>query len=299
MKVAFENGINFFDNAEFYALGKSEEMMGKAIKNNNFKREDLVISTKIFFGTGGWGPNATGLSKKHLIEGLDGSLKRLELDYVDLVYAHRPDIDTPMEEIVRGFNHLISQGKAFYWGTSEWSAQQITEAHTIAQRLGLEGPVMEQPQYNMFTRELIEKEYLPIYESFGLGTTVWSPLAHGILTGKYTDGIPEGSRFDDAKGISKMQFEWYDNAEGRDRIQKVPKLVPIAEKLGCTLPQLALAWCIANPNVTSVIAGFSKVEQVEANVKCVEFVEKLTPEILAEIDQIFGTKPTPVQNFRG
>jgi voltage-dependent potassium channel beta subunit len=298
MKTAFENGINFFDNAEIYGMGQSEVLMGKSIKNNNFKREDIVVSTKIFAGTGGWGPNSKGLSKKHLIEGINASLKRLDLDYVDLIYAHRPDSEVPMEEIVRAFNFIINQGKAFYWGTSEWSAQQITEAHAVAQRLGLEGPVMEQPQYNIFEREKIEKEYLPIYENFGLGTTTWSPLAFGVLTGKYVDGIPEGSRFDDAKGISKIHYNWFDNPEGREKIQKVRKLVPIAEKIGCTIAQLSLAWCIKNTNVSTVIFGASKVEQVESNVKSLEYLEKLTPDVMDEIDSIFQSKPIPVQNFR-
>ncbi|KXN66300.1 Aldo/keto reductase [Conidiobolus coronatus NRRL 28638] len=316
MKTAFENGVNFFDNAEIYGMGQSEVVMGKSIKNNNFKREDIVVSTKIFAGTGGWGPNARGLSKKHLIEGINASLKRLDLDYVDLVYAHRPDPEVPMEEIVRAFNFIINQGKAFYWGTSEWSAQQITEAHVVAQRLGLEGPVMEQPQYNIFEREKVEKEYLPIYENFGLGTTTWSPLAFGVLTGKYIDGIPEGSRFDGAKGISKIHYDWFDNPEGREKIQKVRKLVPVAEKIGCTIAQLSLAWCIKNTNlcctlaqlsiawciknhnVSTTMIGASKIEQLEDNLKSLQFVDKLTPEILEEIDEIVQTKPTPVQSWR-
>ncbi|KXN71716.1 Aldo/keto reductase [Conidiobolus coronatus NRRL 28638] len=299
MKRAFEAGINFFDNAEYYTHGYSEEIMGKAIKNNNFKREDLVISTKIFFGTGGWGPNANGLSKKHLIEGLNASLKRLQLDYVDLVFAHRPDPETPMEEIVRGFNHLINQGKAFYWGTSEWSAQQLTEAHTIAARLGLEGPIMEQPQYNLFEREKLEKEYLPIFENFGLGTTCWSPLAFGVLTGKYNDGIPEGSRFDAKEGILKTIADMLQTPDGKAKLEKVRKLAPIADKLGCSLAQLSLAWCTLNPNVSTIIFGASKLEQLENNLKALEYVEKLTPEVIEEIEKIFQTKPTPVQNFRG
>ncbi|KXN66298.1 voltage-dependent potassium channel, beta subunit [Conidiobolus coronatus NRRL 28638] len=299
IKTCYDNGINFFDNAERYGYGLSEEIFGKAIKNNNLKREDLVISTKIFGGTNGWGPNASGLSKKHLIEGLNSALKRLQLDYVDLVYAHRPDIDVPMEEIVRGFNYLIDQGKAFYWGTSEWSAQQITEAHTVAQRLGLEGPVMEQPEYNLFNREKIEKEYLPIFENFGLGTTIWSPLAFGILTGKYNDGIPEGSRASAKEGWGKMIGERLNTDEGRAKIEKVRKLAPIADKLGCTLAQLSIAWTIKNPNVSTAIFGASKIEQLTDNLKALEIVDKFTHEILEQIDEIVQTKPTPVQNFRG
>jgi voltage-dependent potassium channel beta subunit len=298
MKRAFEAGINFFDNAEYYAHGLSEEVMGKAIKNNNFKREDLVISTKIFVGTGGWGPNAKGLSKKHLIEGLNASLRRLNLDYVDLVFAHRPDPEVPMEEIVRVFNHLINQGKAFYWGTSEWSAQQITEAHVIAQRLGLEAPVMEQPQYNLFEREKIEKDYLPIFENFGLGTTIWSPLAFGVLTGKYNNGIPEGSRFDAKEGMYKDIGNMFQTPDGKAKIEKVRKLAPIANKLGCSLAQLSLAWCALNPNVSTIIFGATKIEQLESNLKALDHVGKLTPEVIEEIEEIFQTKPTPIQNFR-
>ncbi|KXN71714.1 voltage-dependent potassium channel, beta subunit [Conidiobolus coronatus NRRL 28638] len=299
MKAAFDNGINFFDNAEVYAQGQSETVMGQSIINNNFKREDIVVATKIFFGTGGWGPNANGLSKKHLIEGLNASLKRLQLEYVDLVFAHRPDTETPMEEIVRGFNHLINQGKAFYWGTSEWTAQQLTEAHVIAQRLGLEGPVMEQPQYNLFERENVEKEYLPLYENFGLGTTIWSPLYSGVLTGKYNNGIQSGTRLGNNDFWGKTLSGRITTAEGQAKIEKVKEFVKVADKTGCTAAQLAIAWCVKNPNVSTVITGASKVEQLESNIKSLEFLDKLTPEILNEIDDIFKTKPTPLQNFRG
>ncbi|KXN71721.1 voltage-dependent potassium channel, beta subunit [Conidiobolus coronatus NRRL 28638] len=274
MKMSYDAGINFFDNAEYYTHGLSETVMGISIKNNGFKREDLVISTKIFFGTNGWGPNAKGLSKKHLVEGMNASLKRLQLDYVDLVFAHRPDPEVPMEEI------------------------QITEAHVIARELGLEGPVMEQPQYNIFNRERVEKEYLPLYENFGLGTTIWSPLAHGVLTGKYTNGIPQGARFDGAEGVHKVHVGRFNHDKGKDQIQRVPRLEPIAKQLGCTLPQLAIAWCIKNPNVSTAITAFSKVEQFESNIKCLDIIDKLTPEIMNQIDDIFETKPTQVANFR-
>ncbi|KXN71717.1 Aldo/keto reductase [Conidiobolus coronatus NRRL 28638] len=299
MKMAYDAGINFFDNAEYYSLGLSETVMGKAIKNNNFKREDLVISTKIFFGTGGWGPNANGLSKKHLIEGLNASLKRLQLDYVDLVFAHRPDPETPMEEIVRGFNHLIDQGKAFYWGTSEWTPQQLTEAHTVAARLGLEGPTMEQPEYNLFQRQKLEKDYLPLFENFGLGTTIWSPLAFGILTGKYNDGIPEGSRFDSNHPFVVGFLKVFNGPDGKAKIEKVRKFSKIAERLGATPAQLSIAWCAKNSNVSTILFGASKVAQMEDNLKSLNYIDKLTPEIMDEIDEIFQTKPTPAQNFRG
>ncbi|KXN64964.1 voltage-dependent potassium channel, beta subunit [Conidiobolus coronatus NRRL 28638] len=291
IKFAFEKGINFFDNAEGYGRGEAEIVFGNTIKNNNLKREDIVVSTKIFFGAGGWGPNATGLSKKHLIEGLNGSLKRLQLEYVDIVFAHRPDPEVPIEEIVRGFNFLINQGKAFYWGTSEWSSQQITEAHSVAQRLGLEGPVVEQPEYNLLNRDKLEKEYLPIFETYGLGTTIWSPLASGILTGKYNNGIPEGSRASGSDIWGKMVYDSLNSDEGRAKIEKVRKLVPIAEKFGSTLPQLAIAWSIKNPNVSTAILGASRLEQLENNLKALEFVDKLTPEVLQEIEEIVNNKP--------
>ncbi|RUO97015.1 NADP-dependent oxidoreductase domain-containing protein, partial [Jimgerdemannia flammicorona] len=224
MKIAFDHGINFFDTAEGYAGGQSEIDMGLAIQKNGWKRSDLVISTKIFWG--GKGPNDRGLSRKHIIEGLQASLKRLQLDYVDLVYAHRPDPDTPMEEIVRAFNFVIDRGMAFYWGTSEWSAQQITMAHTVAQRLGLMGPLMEQPQYNMFHRERFEKEYAPLFATFGMGTTVWSPLAGGILTGKYNDGIPPDSRLAlaDSPMMSRLRAGLA-SEEGRRKVEKVKMLM--------------------------------------------------------------------------
>jgi voltage-dependent potassium channel beta subunit len=298
MKMAYEAGINLFDTAEVYSLGLSEILLGKAIKNNDFKREDLVISTKIFWGTGGSGPNANGLSKKHLIEGLNASLKRLQLDYVDLVFAHRPDPETPMEEVVRGFNHLINQGKAFYWGTSEWSAQQLTEAHAVAARLGIEGPVMEQPEYNLFERKKLENEYLPLFENFGLGTTTWSPLAYGILTGKYNEGIPEGSRMTSSHPSAGFFIGRINSPEGEIKIEKARKFTKIAKKLGGTPAQISLAWCIKNSNVSSIITGASKVEQMEDNLKSLEFVDKLTPEVMEEIEEIFQTKPDPVQNFR-
>jgi voltage-dependent potassium channel beta subunit len=291
IKFAFEKGINFFDNAEGYGRGEAEVVFGNTIKNNNLKREDIVVSTKIFFGAGGWGPNATGLSKKHLIEGLNGSLKRLQLDYVDIIFAHRPDPEVPIEEVVRGFNFLINQGKAFYWGTSEWSSQQITEAHSVAQRLGLEGPVVEQPEYNLLNRDKLEKEYLPIFETYGLGTTIWSPLASGVLTGKYNNGIPEGSRASGNDVWGKMVYDSLNSDEGRAKIEKVRKLVPIAEKFGSTLPQLAIAWSIKNPNVSTAILGASRLEQLENNLKALEFVDKLTPEVLQEIEEIVNNKP--------
>jgi voltage-dependent potassium channel beta subunit len=287
MKIAFEAGVNFFDNAEVYSGGQSEEIMGKAIKKIGWKQQDLVLSTKIFWG--GDGPNDKGLSRKHIIEGMDGSLKRMDLEYVDLVFAHRPDIHTPIEETVRAFNHLINQGKAFYWGTSEWSAQQIMEAYSVARREHLIPPLMEQPQYNMFHRERVEVEYQRLYTEIGLGTTIFSPLASGLLTGKYNDGIPEDSRAN-LEGYEWLRSRFTDeNAKGQ--IQKVVKLSKLAHDLGCTTAQLALAWCLLNPNVSTVITGASKASQVEENMKALDIVDQLTPDLVDTIEGILDNKP--------
>jgi len=294
MKTAIDSGINFFDNAEVYANGEAEIVMGKALKIGGWKRSDLVISTKIFWG--GKGPNDLGLSRKHIIEGTDAALARLQLDYVDLIFCHRPDIRTPIEETVRAMNFIINQGKAFYWGTSEWSAEQLRAAYEIARREHLIPPTMEQPQYNMFEREKIEKEYLPLFDEFGLGTTIWSPLSSGILTGKYNDGIPENTR------VTLKGYEWLkdriESDEGRQQIEIVKKLTPVAEKLGGTMAQLALAWCLKNKNVSTVITGATKIEQLNDNLGALDLVEKLTPEIMTHIDNILGNKPTPPIDFR-
>ncbi|KAG0023610.1 hypothetical protein BGZ81_008061 [Podila clonocystis] len=297
MKTAYDNGINFFDTAEVYSGGQCEIDMGVAIRKFGWKRSDLVISTKIFWG--GKGPNDRGLSRKHIIEGTDASLKRLQLDYVDLLYAHRPDPDTPMEEVVRAFNHVINQGKAFYWGTSEWSAQQITEAHAVAQRLNLIGPLMEQPQYNMFHRDRVEKEYLPLYKTYGMGTTTWSPLASGLLSGKYNSGIPADSRLAiEDNAVMKRLRDGLGSEDGRVKISKVVKLGEIAKELDCTTSQLALAWCLKNPNLSSVITGASKPSQIEENVKSLQVVPLLTPEIMENIEQVLLNKPALDYNFR-
>ncbi|KAJ3093868.1 hypothetical protein HDU97_008895 [Phlyctochytrium planicorne] len=292
LKASYDAGLTFFDNAEVYAAGKSEVVMGKAIKKYNWPRSSFTISTKIYWG--GPGENEKGLSRKHIIEGTKASLERLQLDYVDLIFAHRPDALTPMEEIVRAFNWVIEKGWAFYWGTSEWSAEQIADAYRVAERLNLIGPVMEQPQYNMFHRERFEKEYKPLYEKFGLGTTIWSPLASGVLTGKYNDQIPEGSRLSMTDNAIMARIRaGLESEEGKAKILKVKALEPIAKKLDCTLAQLALAWCVKNPNVSTVITGATKVSQVHENVKALNVVPKLTPAIMEEIEKVLSNKPTP------
>jgi voltage-dependent potassium channel beta subunit len=295
MVEAYQHGVNFFDTAEVYAEGRSEIAMGKAIKRAGWKRSELVLSTKIFWGPGD-GVNDTGLSRKHIIEGLDASLARLQLEYVDLLFCHRPDKRTPIEETVRAMTHVINQGKAFYWGTSEWSAQEIMEAHLIARREHLIPPLMEQPEYNMFARERFEKEYERLYSEFGLGTTIWSPLASGLLTGKYNDGLPEGTR------ATLPGYEWlrerFEKPETTQKIEKVKQLEPIAQELNCTLAQLALAWCLTNPNVSTVITGASKVSQVTENMKALDVLPKLTADVLDRIEQILQNKPELVGDFR-
>ncbi|MFV1949690.1 MAG: potassium channel beta subunit family protein [Anaerolineales bacterium] len=294
MTIAYDAGVNFFDNAEVYNDGDAEMIMGEVIKKTGWKQHDLVLSTKIFWG--GDGPNEKGLSRKHIIEGMDASLKRMGVEYVDLVFAHRPDLHTPIEETVRAFNHLINQGKAFYWGTSEWSAQQITQAYGFARQEHLIPPLMEQPEYNMFHRDRVEAEYHRLYTEIGLGTTIWSPLASGLLSGKYNNGIPKDSR------ANLPGYEWikkrFTADEAKDQIKKVIKLADIAEKLGCTTAQLALAWCLLNPNVSTVITGASKPEQVKDNMKAIDIVDKLTPDVVESIEDILDNKPDFPPDFR-
>ncbi|HNU03180.1 MAG TPA: aldo/keto reductase [Anaerolineae bacterium] len=294
MKAAYDAGVNFFDNAEVYAQGQAETVMGNVIKRAGWKRSDLVISTKIFWG--GDGPNNTGLSRKHVIEGANAALARLQVDYVDLIFCHRPDIYTPIEETVRAMSYLVDSGKAFYWGTSEWSAADIMEAYQIARREHLTPPTMEQPQYHMLHRERVEKEYARLYQEIGLGTTIWSPLASGLLTGKYNDGIPAGTR------VSLEGYEWlrknFESPQGQANIAKARQLAPIAGELGCTQSQLAIAWCLKNPNVSTVITGASRAEQVVENMASLDVVEKLTPEVMARIEEILDNKPKPPSDYR-
>jgi len=286
--------VNFFDNAEVYAQGRAETMMGSIIKKMGWKRSDLVLSTKIFWG--GNGPNDQGLSRKHILEGTEAALRRLQTDYVDLIFCHRADSDTPIEETVRAMNHLIDQGKALYWGTSEWSAEQISAAYHIARKEHLIPPTMEQPEYNMFRRERVEKEYLTLYKEIGLGTTIWSPLASGLLTGKYDKGIPEGTR------VSLTGYKWlrqrFESEEGRHKIEKVLQLSHVAEDLQTTMPKLAIAWCLKNPHVSTVITGASKPEQVSENMTALDVVPKLTEEVLDRIEHILDNKPSPEPKFR-
>jgi voltage-dependent potassium channel beta subunit len=294
MQAAYDAGVNFFDNAEAYAGGKAELLMGKVMKRAGWKRSDLVISTKIFWG--GQGPNEKGLSRKHIVEGTDAALGRLQLDYVDLIFCHRPDIHTPVEETVRAMSYLIDQGKAFYWGTSEWSAAQILEAYAVARREHLVPPTMEQPQYSMFHRERVESEYARLYEEIGLGTTTWSPLASGILTGKYNEGIPEGTR------VTLEGYDWlreiFESEEGQARIAKARQLQPIAEELGVTMAQMALAWCLRNPHVSTVITGASRPQQVAENMQAFDAVDKLTEPVIARIEAVLDNKPEAPADFR-
>jgi voltage-dependent potassium channel beta subunit len=281
MAAAWDRGVNFFDNAEVYAQGKSEEIMGEVLKKLAWPRLKLVVSTKFFWGISD-GPNEKStLNRKYLLNAIDGSLQRLQLDYVDLVYCHRPDPNTPIEETVWAMHDMIERGRALYWGTSEWSAAEIMAAWQIAERHHLRKPVVEQPEYNLFHRSRVEKEYARLYEDIGLGLTTWSPLASGLLTGKYRNGIPPDSR----GAIPRMQFLVQDLTD-KTKNEVVAQLALVAKDLGCTLAQLAIAWCARNPRVSSVITGASRVSQVEENLGALEFIPKLTPAVMERIDSI-------------
>ncbi|TFK69049.1 Aldo/keto reductase [Pluteus cervinus] len=297
IKVAFEHGINMFDTAEAYAAGKSEEEMGRVIKELGLRRTDLIITTKIFWGPRP-GPNDGGLSRKHIIEGTQESLARLQLDYVDVIFAHRSDPNVPMEEVVRAFNYVIDKGWALYWATSEWSAQEIEEAHHVASRLGLIAPIAEQCQHNMFHRERPEKEYAPIYKKYHTGTTVFSALASGLLTGKYNDGIPKGSRFDTHSTFFKNTVQTLQEKEGQEKIRKVRELTKFAEdELQTTPTALALAWVAKNPNTSTVILGASTPEQLLENLKALEVLPKLTDEHIKKIEAILDNSPAPIPTW--
>jgi voltage-dependent potassium channel beta subunit len=279
MAAAWDRGVNFFDNAEVYASGKSEELMGEAFRKLAWPRLRYVVSTKFFWGVSD-GPNERNtLNRKYLLHGIDASLKRLQLDYVDLVFCHRPDPNTPLEETVWAMHDMIARGKALYWGTSEWPAAAIRAAYEIADRHHLHKPVMEQPEYNLFHRERVEVEYAPLYDDIGLGLTTWSPLASGLLTGKYAKGVPADSR----GAIPRMQF-LVERLTDPARNHAVARLGDMARELGCSTAQLAIAWCARNPHVSTVITGASRVSQVEENLDAAKVVPKLTPEVMARID---------------
>lgn len=290
MGIAYDNGVNFFDNAEVYSKGESEKMMGRVLKSKNWERSSYVVSSKVFFGWHGGDtnkPNQKGLSRKHIVEACHEALERLQVEYLDLYYCHRPDKQTPIEEVVWTMNHLIQQGKILYWGTSEWSAAEIMEAHMVARDLRLIGPAMEQPQYNLFERQKMEVDYYTIFKNIGMGTTIWSPLASGLLTGKYNDGIPEGSR------LALEGFEWLkDRTLSEERLKNVKELGKVAADLDTSLATLSIAWCIRNPNVTTAILGATKESQLTENLKALDVLPKLTDEVMEHIDGIMGTKPT-------
>lgn len=274
IRAAVEHGVNFFDNAEAYAAGESERIMGEILKD--YRREDLVVSTKIFWG--GSGPNDVGLSRKHLLEGTKNSLKRLQLDYVDLIFCHRPDFDTPLEETVYAMDTIVRSGMALYWGTSEWSSSQIEKAHSLAKAVNAISPTMEQVEYNMFRRDRVEKEYRTLFEERGMGATIWSPLSQGLLTGKYNEEIPLGSRFDKNESLKKKLT--------RENIFKVKALCGVAEEMDCSMSQLALAWCLKNPFVSTAITGASRVEQIHENMQAVNVKAMLNDEAMSKIENI-------------
>jgi voltage-dependent potassium channel beta subunit len=283
LAAARDAGVNFFDNAEVYAQGHAEEIMGQALKELAWPRVSYVISTKFFWGLREAPNQYRTLNRKYLLDAIDGSLARLQLDYVDLVFCHRPDPNTPVEETVWAMSDMISRGKALYWGTSEWSADEIRAACEIAERHHLHKPVMEQPQYNLFCRKRVEQEYKRLYEDIGLGLTTWSPLASGLLTGKYGNGVPPGSR-GEVQGYDWLRSELTDARKN----EIVRKLASIADELGCTVGQLAIAWVLKNPRVSTVITGASKLEQIGENMKAAEIATKLTPELKQQIEEVTG-----------
>lgn len=284
MHTAYDAGVNFFDNAEGYAAGQAERVMGDILKKSKWRRSSFIVSSKVFFGSEDKRPNQTGLSRKHVIEACHDALRRLQVDCLDLYYCHRPDPETPVAETCRAMHDLITQGKVLYWGTSEWSAAQLKEAFAVCDRLGLHAPTMEQPQYNLFHRARVEKEYAPLFKTRGLGTTIWSPLASGLLTGKYNDGVPAGSRLD------TPGMEWLRDAVlgkgSKAKLAAVKKFAAVAKSLDTTLPRLALAWCLKNPNVSTVILGASKPKQLTENFGALDVVPRLTPAVMKKLDAI-------------
>ena len=293
MTAAYDAGVNFFDNAEVYARGKSEEIMGMVLKKSGWRRDSYIVSSKVRWGcVNDPAPTQLGLSRKHIVEACDQALDRLGVDYLDLYYCHRPDPDVPIEETVRAMSELIWRGSVLYWGTSEWSAQQIMEAYCVARQYNLVPPTMEQPEYNMFHRERVEVEYKRLYDTIGLGTTIWSPLASGILTGKYNDGIPEDSR------MTLPGYEWlrrmFESEVWQRRLVKVHELATIASELGTTTARLAIAWCLQNPHVSTVITGASRADQVVDNMKALELGDQLSIDVMEKIEAVLGNKPEPM-----
>nr|XP_030698257.1 voltage-gated potassium channel subunit beta-1 isoform X1 [Globicephala melas] len=294
MTIAYESGVNLFDTAEVYAAGKAEVILGSIIKKKGWRRSSLVITTKLYWG--GKAETERGLSRKHIIEGLKGSLQRLQLEYVDVVFANRPDSNTPMEEIVRAMTHVINQGMAMYWGTSRWSAMEIMEAYSVARQFNMIPPVCEQAEYHLFQREKVEVQLPELYHKIGVGAMTWSPLACGIISGKYGNGVPESSR------ASLKCYQWLKerivSEEGRKQQNKLKDLSPIAERLGCTLPQLAVAWCLRNEGVSSVLLGSSTPEQLIENLGAIQVLPKMTSHVVNEIDNILRNKPYSKKDYR-
>ena len=288
MSIAYDNGVNFFDNAEIYARGKSETVMGNLLKKKKWSRSSYCLSSKVFFGYEDGKPNQIGLSRKHIIEGCEAALKRLQVDYIDLFFCHRPDKNTPIEETVWAMNTLIQQGKILYWGTSEWGNDEIMAAFVFAERNKLIGPTMEQPQYNMFERSKIEKDYLLLFKEFGLGTTIWSPLASGLLTGKYNTNTSQDNRLH----IEGMDWLKERTLGDLTRIEKVKQLDLFAKDLGCSLPKLSIAWCVKNTNVSTAILGASKADQLKETIKALDVLPLLTIEVMEKIENILQNKPT-------
>lgn len=289
MDLAYDSGVNFFDNAEGYAGGKSELVMGKILKKKNWDRSSYIVSSKIFFGAEEKKPNMIGLSKKHLYEGTNNALKRLQVDYVDLLFCHRADPETPIEETVWAMHQLVQQGKALYWGTSEWTASEIMEAHYFAEKNHLVAPVVEQPQYSMLWREKLEKEFMMLFRNFGMGTTIWSPLASGLLSGKYNNGAAKDTRFE-MESLGWLKDRWLKE----ENLKKINELKSVADKLNTSMPKLAIAWCLKNPNVSTVILGASKTAQLKETLTSLEIVPLLTDKIMEQIDEITGTKPETI-----
>lgn len=291
MSIAYDNGVNFFDNAEAYALGESERLMGRVLKKKGWDRTSYVVSSKAFFGSRGKQnkPNQTGLSRKHLVEACHEALQRLQVDYLDIYFCHRPDRTVPIDEVVWTMNILMQQGKILYWGTSEWSGVEIMEAHRVAAQYKLIGPSVEQPQYNLLERNRMEGDFPRIFETVGMGTTIWSPLASGLLTGKYNKGIPENSRFA-LEGFDWLKDRWM----VEDKLAKVRQLGEIAKELDTPQSTLAIAWCIKNPHVTTAILGATKKEQLVENLKALDVLPRLTPEVMQRIEDIMQTKPKPI-----